>query len=86
MRPFQIQCSSCSDADGGGWPKDRRRMRPQAELREEKVDTRSVQGTFVSWFRCSDGDSGGHGRGWEEDEATSRGREGLAQILLLEQI
>lgn len=38
-------------------------MRPQAELSEEKVCTRSVQGTFVSWFRFSDGDSGGHGVG-----------------------
>lgn len=54
-------------------------MRPQAELREEKVGTRSAQGTFVSCFRCSDGDSGGHGGGWEEDEATNRSREGLAR-------
>lgn len=52
-------------------------MRPQAELRAEKVGTRSVQGTFVSCFRCSDGDSGGHGGGLEEDEATSRVKEGL---------
>lgn len=49
-------------------------MRPQAELREEKVGTRSVQGTFVSCFRCSDGDKGGHdGRRTRSQAESGRG-------------
>lgn len=67
-------------------------MRPQAELRKEKVGTRSVQGTFVSCFRCSDGDNGGHGGGGRRTRPQAEAgngwhveREGWS-LLLLEQI